>query len=278
MDRKIKKLISILILLGIAISFPSIVYLIKNKSVTKYNGQNYFFIGNDGKVSSIIGALTFIAIIFIMFIIYLKLIRESEKFKNIKNVILSAFIVGIAFLVCLPNTSQDLFYYMGSGRVLSSYGENPYYKTIDDLKLENPNDEILDSSGVWSSITVVYGPIWVIITSILNKFSFGSSTLLMYIFKITNLIVHLGICYILYKLTNRKKVVIAYAFNPLILLEFMINAHNDIYMCFFIMLGIYFIKNKNNIILRIDCFDNSFCNKVYIDFNFTIFSFILFKR
>lgn len=213
-----------------------------------------------------------------MFIIYLKLIKESEKFKSLKNIILSAFFVALSFLICLPNTSQDLFYYMGSGRVLSSYGENPYYKTVDDLELKNPNDEILKASGVWSNTTVVYGPIWVIITVILNKFSLDSITLLMYIFKIANLIVHLGICYILYKLTKRKKVVIAYAFNPLILLEFMVNAHNDIYMCFFIMLGIYFIKNKNNIIFRINCIINSFCNKVYINFNFAIFNFILFKR
>ena len=254
---------------------PSICYLIKNKTVAGYNGQNYFFIGNNGKYATIAGALIWILIIICMFIVYLKLIKNSDKFKK-KWIILSAFFVGIVFLICLPNTSEDLFYYMGSGRVLSHYGENPYYTTILDLLKNNLGDEILASSGVWSGITVVYGPVWVIITNLLNKFSFNSVTILMYVFKIANLIVHLGIVLLLYKLTNKKKIAIAYAFNPLIILEFIVNSHNDVYMIFFIILAIYFIKNKKNLILRISII-NVICNdKICCNIDITIFTFVLF--
>ena len=65
-----------------------------------------------------------------MFIIYLKLIKNSEKFKNIKQIIFFSSIVGIIFLIFLPNTSRDVYYYMGSGRVIDKYGENPYLVTI----------------------------------------------------------------------------------------------------------------------------------------------------
>lgn len=213
-----------------------------------------------------------------MFFIYFKLIKNSSKFKSLKNIIFAVVIVGIAFLICLPNTSEDIFYYMGTGRVLSHYGENPYYTTVSDLLKNNINDEILSASGIWRNITVVYGPIWVLISSILNKLSLGSVTFLIYIFKIANFIILLGTLFIIYKLTNKKKFVVAVAFNPVILLEVLINVHNDIYMIFFILLGIYFIKNKKNIWLRISFFGNIRCYKIYSNFNFTIFDFVLFKR
>ena len=38
-----------------------------------------------------------------------------------------------------------------------------------------------------------------------------------------------------------------YGFNPLILIEFLINGHNDIYLLFFVLMAIYFLKNKKNI-------------------------------
>ncbi len=246
-----KKLIIVVVLLGILLGFPSIIYLFQNKTIDGYNGQNYYFIGNDNIVFTILGAIVLAIVLIGSFIVYLKLIKNSDKFLNVKSLLFTVFLVSLIFLICLPNTSTDVFYYMGTGRVLSEYNQNPYYHTVKEVLETNPNDTILKNSGIWSDSVVVYGPLWVVITFLLNKLSFGSINILLYLFKFSNLFIHLLNCLIIYKLTKKKKFVVIYGFNPLILLEFLVNVHNDIYMIFFVLLALYFLKNKNNLILSL---------------------------
>lgn len=53
------------------------------------------------------------------------------------------------------------------------------------------------------------------------------------------------------KITNKKFFVILFALNPFILFEFLSNVHNDIFLVFFVLLAIYFIKNRQNILLSV---------------------------
>lgn len=125
------KLISYLILLGIALGLPSIVYLIQNKgNITKYAGNFSYILGNHSNNISYFGAIIFALIIILMFVVYFKLIKSSEEFKGIKEIIFIAGFVGLAFLFILPNTSRDVFFYMGNGRVIDKYGENPYKVSV----------------------------------------------------------------------------------------------------------------------------------------------------
>lgn len=245
-----KALVIALIIIGLIFAVPSILYLKIFNSIDGYRGTLYYFIHNNGILYSILGAAIFALLLISSFGIYLKLIKNSNKF-TIKKLLLSVFLVSFIFILALPNTSTDVFYYMGTGRVLEEYGQNPYYCTIEEVLEENKNDIILRNSGVWKTETVIYGPIWVIICFIFNKICFGTLTLLLYIFKVSSLILHIANCYLIYKITKKKKFVVLYGFNPLVLLEFLINVHNDIYLLFFVLLSIYFLKNKKNIWLTL---------------------------
>ena len=64
-----------------------------------------------------------------------------------------------------------------------------------------------------------------------------------FIFKLLNLVIHLTNCYLVYKLANKKFAVI-YGLNPFVLIEFIGNVHNDIIVVFFVLLAIFFLKNK----------------------------------
>ena len=57
-----------------------------------------------------------------------------------------------------------------------------------------------------------------------------------------NLIAYLITVYLVYRLSKKKKLTVAYAFNPLVLLEVLVNVHNDIFVVLFAFLGILFIK------------------------------------
>lgn len=238
------------VIIGLIFALPSIIYLKNFNSVDGYKGTLYYFIHKDGVFYSILGSIIFVILLVLSFYIYLKLIKNSNKF-TIKRILLCILLVGFSFLIAFPNTSTDVFYYMGTGRVLEEYEQNPYYFSIYDVLKENSEDIILRNSGPWMLNTVIYGPVWVIICFIFNKICFGSITLLLYIFKFSALIFHVFNSYLIYKITKKKKFVIMYGFNPLILLEFLINVHNDIYLLFFVLLAIYFLKNKKNIWLAL---------------------------
>ena len=124
---KKERLISCLVLLGIVLGLPSVLYLIENiGNITGYTGEYFYFIGNQNEILTKLGAVIFFWTILLMFVIYIKLIKSSSQFQGVKNIMLSACIVGFAFFIALPNTSKDVFFYMGNGRVIDKYGENPY--------------------------------------------------------------------------------------------------------------------------------------------------------
>ena len=61
----------------------------------------------------------------------------------------------------------------------------------------------------------------------------------------------MAICFLIYKITHRKKFVLLYGLNPFILFEFITNVHNDIYLVLFVMLAFYFLIKKKNIWLTL---------------------------
>lgn len=245
---KILLLISTLIL-----ALPSIFYLAKNKTIVNFNEWFTFFLRKPNSIKeSIIGAICFGLILIALFYFYFKLIKKSNKeFKNLKQIIIYVLIIVCIFGIMLPFTTSDIFYYIGTGWIDSNYGENPYYITVREVRQQNPNDEILIRTGVWEEQVVVYGPLWAFICKSLSFLSFGNATTALYIFKIAGIIIHILNTVLIYKITNKNKFALLYGLNPFILFEMITNAHNDIYLIFFILLSLYFLLKKKNIILTV---------------------------
>lgn len=83
------------------------------------------------------------------------------------------------------------------------------------------------------------------------KFSFGSITIALFVFKFVAFLIHVLNSYIIYKITKSRKYMLLYALNPLALIELLSNVHNDIYLILFILLALYFLIRKKNIYLTI---------------------------
>lgn len=242
---KKEKVISCLILIGIVLALPSVAYLVGNTgNIAKYSGEYFYMIGQTEKAFTNSGALIFAWSVILMFFLYAKLIKKSEEFKSIKSVLLAAGIVGITFVLSLPNTSKDVFFYMGNGRLIDKYGFNPYSTSVSEMENLDTSDCILKTVGSQNEYKFVYGPLFLTICGLLNKISFSSVALYLYEFKILNLLVYLLTTYLIYKLTKRKKLAIVFAFNPLVLLEVLVNVHNDIFVVFFALLGFLFVKES----------------------------------
>lgn len=262
------KLVSYLVILGIVLGLPSIVYLFqRNGSLTGYNGEYFYIFDNQGLTKY--GAIIYLWIVVLMFLIYIKLIKKSEQFKGIKDIMISATLVGIAFIIALPNTSKDAFFYMGNGRIIEKYRLNPYRVTAQDLETVGIKDKIIETVGSQKEYKCVYGPIFLTVCGLLNRISFSSISLFLYELKIVNLLMYLLTVYLVYKLTKKKKLTILYCFNPLLLLEILVNVHNDIFVLAFAFFGIYLAKEAEHIE---DLLKSEWCFllriRLFITFNF----------
>ena len=242
------------IMLNILFIIPSIIYLIQNKTVFGYNIYYNFFITEQ--ISKMLSTSIYLLIFLTIFVIYLKVIKQKEIFKNIKQILIFIAIISFIYMFMLPWTSSDIFYYMGVGELDGVYHQNPYYITMEEFyeqNKENIDDEILEqgANNYWADTTVVYGPIAQLIFKICSTISFKNIDIALLVYKLVNICVHIGSCYLIYKITNRKKLVLIYGINPFILLEGIANVHNDIIIVFFVLLTLYFLIKKKNIYLSI---------------------------
>ncbi len=238
---------------SIIILIPSLNYLIRNKTILNFNEWFTFFLRKPvNSIESVIGAILFGILLIVLFYLYFKIIKNTDKeFKGLKSIILYVLIISCIFGLMLPFTTSDIFYYMGTGWIDSNYGENPYYTTVREVRLQNLNDEILQRTGIWENQVVVYGPLWAFICKILSLLSFGNVTLLLYIFKFSSILIHILNTFLVYKITKKHKFAVIYGLNPFIIFEMITNVHNDIYLIFFILLALYFLLKKKNIVLTV---------------------------
>lgn len=251
--KKSKILIYLMVLISIILCVPSIIYLINNKTVDGFDAYYTFTLqrANNERIGLISGIIA-IGLLLIFSIIYILVVKKENKiFKNAKQVIFFITLISFIFMLILPFLSSDIYYYIGDSWLAAKYGENPYYTSVEDLQKRGINDEILDNTGYWKNTTSVYGPLWNSIAKLLVSFSFGNVTIALFIFKLVSYLIHVLNSYLMYKITKNKKYMLIYGLNPLVLIEFLSNVHNDIYLIFFILLALYFLIRKKNIYFTI---------------------------
>ena len=241
-------------LCSILFVIPSIIYLIKNKTVYYFTQVfTYTFVKSSSMLENCINTIIYLLLFFTLFFCYFYLLKNIKKvFKTKKSLFVFILLIGILFSIIIPTTSLDVYSYIGNGWVDSKYNENPYYTSVQDVTNTYGIDEMLGKvARCWRDEPVVYGPVWSLICKVLTSFSFGKITNALYIFKIASLIIFIASSLLIYKITNKKFFTALFALNPFILFEFLSNVHNDIFLVFFILLAIYFIKKKNNISLAV---------------------------
>lgn len=234
---------------------PSIIYMTKNKTVLNFYNEFCFLLNNSNRLFQ---AFIYTIIILGMIGIYYIIIKKRNKiFKNIKQIYITISIISLIFVFTIPFWCSDVFYYLGVGRLEAEYHQNPYYTTmkeyVDSNNVNINNDTVMQKgyNNYWSETTVVYGPIWTIICSIIAKLSLGNIDFGLFIFKLCNVLAHMLNCYLIYKISNKKIFTIAYGLNPFILVEGIANVHNDMFVILFILIALYQLLKKKNITLSV---------------------------
>jgi len=241
----------------IIFAIPSITYYIKNKTVFKFEPWFQFLLNNTDRIEQ---TMVYIVILIALTVFYFLIVKNREKtFKNTKEMFIFITIAALIFIAVIPFTCSDVFYYLGVGRINSEYHQNPYYTTIKEFVEQGDNNNYLEQDTVleqgyindWADSTVVYGPVWTFICSIVAALSFGNIDIGLTVFKLLNVIVHILNCYLIYKISHKKIFVLLYGLNPFILIEGIACVHNDMFVILFALTSFYFLLKKKNIWLSL---------------------------
>ena len=240
----------IMIIISILLCLPSVIHVIQTGSIMNFDTFCcYTYNLEDSILIRKLNWAIFSILIMFFSLIYMMIIKYRDKiFKTNKQIFIFILLISILFASIVYYLMYDIFYYMGDAWLCAKYGENPYYTTVQDLIDKGINDEILKNTGPWIDTTSVYGPVWNIISTILISLSFGNISLGLLIFKISAICIHLLNCYLITKISKNNKYLILYGLNPLILIEGLTNLHNDLYVVTFILVSLYFLTEKKNII------------------------------
>lgn len=188
----------------------------------------------------------FLGILLLLFLSYGMGLWLAAKNKLDRRVVWKAIIVMTVVLAFSYNAfSYDLFNYIFDARILTHYHLSPYLFTA----LDFPTDKMLGFMH-WTHRTYPYGPAWLVLTVPLSFIGFGYfiPTLVLFKFLMAGFFL-LALFYlekILLKVAPSDALLglIFFAFNPLVIIESLVSAHNDIVMMSIALMSIYFLVSK----------------------------------
>lgn len=187
-----------------------------------------------------ISSYIFIAFIILLFFFHLYFIKNYKNFRPMKL----AFVIGLILLFSYPFLSHDFFNYMFDAKIVTFYGSNPYITKA----LDFPGDPWLRFMH-WTHRTYPYGPVFLPLTLVPSFISFGKFFLNFFFFKLFFLSFYLVTIYFLQKMN--KKWAVIFATHPLVIVEGLINAHNDLIAASLVIGGIYYLFKNKNILARL---------------------------
>lgn len=198
-----------------------------------------------GYFSRPLSSYLFVGLLLGMFTVYvfiLSLVKKNIlRFTNILSlVIFTAILLAVAYNAF----SYDFFNYIFDAKIITNYHENPYLRKA----LDYPGDPML-SFMRWTHRVYPYGPGWLLLTVPLSFLGNQIFLVTFFIFKTAIALCFLGTALFLSKIAEKigqeKTYVLAFfALNPLVIIESLVSAHNDIVMLFFAVVSLWFCIQK----------------------------------
>jgi len=155
-----------------------------------------------------------------------------------------AAIVFFFTIVTYPFLSHDLFNYLFDARILTHYGKNPYLFTA----LDFPHDQWTRFMH-WTHRPYPYGPTFLPLTLIPSVLGWGKFSLTFFLYKTINGLLYFVAVYLLSKKNKRSAII--FATHPLVILEGLVNSHNDMIALSLALIGVSLLADKRVIWARI---------------------------
>jgi hypothetical protein len=195
--------------------------------------------------------ITAMLFVFLVYVFALHLVPLS--LISYRSILYTTLLLGLLCILIPVVTSPDIYSYISYARMGVIYHLNP----LTTLPTAINNDPTFVHL-YWSSQPSAYGPTWVAITSLLQwlMLPFGRQSLLPMVLalRFSGLLAHVCSTLLIWSIAGqiqqryglvsaRKRIVatLAFAWNPLLLFEACVNAHNDAVLLLLILLAIWFL-------------------------------------
>src|ERR1035437_10026606 len=249
---KIMKRFKLLVLLYLSTIVALFIYSFTqvdlSLTLSKVSIYQFFekYLQNVGFFQRPLSTVIYIVILVLLMIFYFIFLYQILKKKINPRSIWKIIIFTTVVLVFSYNAfSYDLFNYIFDAKIATHYHLLPYFHSA----LDFPKDPML-SFMRWTHRTFPYGPSWLALTVPLSFIGMNYFLPTFFLFKILAGFSFLGSCYLIYKISekifpeNALLNLVFFALNPLVLVEALVSAHNDIPMIFFFLLSIYLFLQK----------------------------------
>lgn len=193
----------------------------------------------------------------LVFLVYVAALRHLPGLISQRFILRSTFLLGLLYALIPVVTSLDVFSYIAYARSGILYHINPMVATPLDIRTD-----VIYRYIVWIDQPSAYGPTWTLFTSFFQFiFAFshlgGSILAMVETLRLSGLAAHLGSVALIWSMSGslqreygwlserkRRFATLAFAWNPLLLLEACTNAHNDTAMLFLLLAAIWFVLRR----------------------------------
>jgi hypothetical protein len=194
--------------------------------------QQMWQLGYHNRPLSTLIFLGFVLGVFGMYLYILDLIRKKKI--NVKEVLIIFGLAVIALFPSYPALSNDIFNYLMNAKMMHVYNASPYTHAAWDFP-DDPWPKFMTNVHT----TTPYGYVWTAIGYVVYGLTFGDLQLGMLGFRLVGVIATVAIGWSVWVMSKRNLLALAlFCLNPLVLLEGINNAHNDITMMALFMTGL----------------------------------------
>ena len=162
------------------------------------------------------------------------------------ELLLPVVLFALPLLVTYPINATDVFRYFVRARVTSVYGES----ALSVPPSAFPEDPYLSLAGEWATETSPYGPVWELLAAGVTVLSGQRLLSGLLLFKGLGMLLHLACATLIWLSLKRAapeiraRHTLLWAWNPALLLMFVVDAHNDALMLFWLLLAFYLMQQR----------------------------------
>jgi hypothetical protein len=181
--------------------------------------------------------LVYLFLIILLFLFHYLFISRNKKL--IISPFTIALVIGGILLFSYPFLSADFFSYIFYARITTLYFKTPYTNI--------PGDFYLDPwlrFTQWTGHNSLYGPVFFLISLVPSFFGFAKLLPTFLLFKLVAAGFYLLAVWLFQKIN--KKWALVFATSPLVIIEGLVNGHNDLIAVSLVIAGIYYFSKKNN--------------------------------
>lgn len=172
---------------------------------------------------------TFQTLYVLAFVFYALALGRIERYRRLPHVGLAVFAVALATRMALmpvtPSLSDDVYRYVWEGRVLA-HGGDPWRQAPDDPALAPLRDRVIHPRINHPHLATIYPPLGIAGFALVTRISPTVAAMKLWV-TLNDLAVVLVLLAWLRRREEGAATAIAYAWNPLVLVEFAGSGHND---------------------------------------------------